>query len=195
MYEKFFMEDKKTLFERIIWDNSLIQKFTSKQLTIIDALKNNVFFGELTKNEIKQLAKIVYEREFNSQEYIFMNGQPAAAMFIILDGEVKIIRESEDAEVEITRLKTNDTLGELALLDNSPRSASAVAIKPTKLLAIFREDLNDFINSQPELGAKILRKLAIITGYRLRMTNDLLVEKDEELKQCKKKLERLEEND
>ncbi len=189
------MEDKKTLFERIIWDNSLIQKFTSKQLTIIDALKNNVFFGELTKNEIKQLAKIVYEREFNSQEYIFMNGQPAAAMFIILDGEVKIIRESEDAEVEITRLKTNDTLGELALLDNSPRSASAVAIKPTKLLAIFREDLNDFINSQPELGAKILRKLAIITGYRLRMTNDLLVEKDEELKQCKKKLERLEEND
>ena len=189
------MEDKKTLFERIIWDNSLIQKFTSKQLTIIDALKNNVFFGELTKNEIKQLARIVYEREFNTQEYIFMNGQPAAAMFIILDGEVKIVRESENAEVEITRLKTNDTLGELALLDNSPRSASAVATKPTKLLAIFREDLNDFINSQPELGAKILRKLAIITGYRLRMTNDLLVEKEEELKQCKEKLEKLEEND
>ncbi len=184
------MEDNnKTLFERILWDNSLIQKFTSKQLTIIDALKNNVFFGELTKNEIKQLSKIVYEREFDTHEYVFKSGQPAAAMFIILDGEVKVVKESDEAEIEITRLKTNDTLGELALLDNSPRSASVIATKPTKLLAIFREDLNDFINSEPELGAKILRKLAVITGYRLRMTNDLLVEKEEELKRCQEKLE------
>ncbi len=179
------MEDNKAKFQSILWDNNLIKKFTSKQLTIIDALKNNLFLQELTNSEIKQIAKIAYVREFQSEEYIFRTGQPAAAMFIILTGEVQIVREGENGTlIELVRLKTNDTLGELALLDNSPRSASALAVKPSKLLAIFREDLNDFIDSNPELGAKILRKLAIITGYRLRLTNDLLIEKEEELKKC-----------
>ncbi len=179
------MEENKAKFQSILWDNNLIKKFTSKQLTIFDALKNNLFFGELSSNEIKRIAKIAYEREFQAEEYIFKTGQPAAAMFIILSGEVRIIREGEDETfVELVRLKKNDTLGELALLDNAPRSASAIAVKQTKLLAVFREDLNDFIDSNPELGAKILRKLAIITGYRLRLTNDLLIEKEEELRKC-----------
>jgi CRP-like cAMP-binding protein len=181
------MEDKLNA-RRILWDNNLIKKFTSKQLTIIDAIKNNLFFGELTKNEIKQIAQIAYEREFQPDEYIFKTGQPAAAMFIILKGEVRIVREGEnESEIELVRLKDNDSLGELALLDNSPRSASAIAVKKTQLIAVFREDLNDFIHSNPELGAKILRKLAIITGYRLRLTNDLLIEKEEELKNCLEK--------
>jgi CRP/FNR family cyclic AMP-dependent transcriptional regulator len=182
------MEENSIISGKILWDNNLIKKFTSKQLTIFDALKNNLFFNELSKSEIKQVAKIAYEREFQADEYVFKTGQPGAAMFIILEGEVRIVREDENnTELEITRLKNNDTLGELALLDNSPRSASAIATKQTKMIAIFREDLNDFIHSNPELGAKILRKLAIITGYRLRLTNDLLIQKEEELKHCLEK--------
>ncbi len=179
------MENNKAKFQSILWDNDLIKKFTSKQLTIYDALKNNLFFGELSKNEIKHIVKIVYEREFQKGEYIFKTGQPAAAMFIVLSGEISIVREGEnDTSLELVRLKANDTLGELALLDNAPRSASAIAVRPSKLLAVFREDLNDLIEANPELGAKILRKLATITGYRLRFTNDLLIEKEEELKKC-----------
>ena len=179
------MEDFKAKYQSIIWDNKLLKKFTSKQITIFDALKNNLFLEELSNSEIKLIAKIAYEREFRANEYVFRTGQPAAAMFIILSGEIKIAREGKDGtSVELVRLKENDTFGELALLDNSPRSASAVSVKNSKLLAIFREDLNDFIHSNPETGGKILRKLAIITGYRLRLTNDLLIEKEEELKKC-----------
>ncbi len=180
--------ESKTNFQSILWDNKIIQKFTSKQITIIDALKQNPFLEDLSSSEIKEIAKIAYEREFRTDEYIFRTGQPAAAMFIILSGKVRVVREGEgEINVELVRLHENETLGELALLDSSPRSASAIATKPSRLIAIFREDLNDFINSNPEVGSKILRKLAIITGYRLRITNDILIRKEEELKNCLEK--------
>jgi len=183
------MTKAKKIFKDVLWDNKVLKIFSGSQLSIPEVLKSNPMFEDFSKGEIKLISKIAYERNYNQDEYVFSMGQPGAAMFIILVGEVQIIRHTDDGtEVELARLRDGETFGELALLDDSPRSATARVIKPTKVLALFREDLVNFLSIKPELGGKIVKKLAVITGYRLRMTNDLLLQKQTELEQCKRKL-------
>ncbi len=190
------MSKAKKIFQDVLWDNKALKIFAGSKSSVIEVLKSNPMFDDFSMGELKSIAKVAYEREYNPGEYIFKIGQPGASMFIILLGEVKVLRESEDgAEIELARLRDGETFGELALLDDSPRSATAQVIKPTKALAIFREDLVNFINIKPELGGKIVKKLAIITGYRLRMTNDLLMAKQAELEECQKKLSEFKYND
>jgi CRP-like cAMP-binding protein len=183
------MSKTKKIFQDVLWDNKVLKIFSGSQLSIPEVLKSNPMFEDFSKGELKLISKIAYERSYNQGEFIFTMGQPGAAMFIILVGEVQIMRLSDEGtEVELARLRDGETLGELALLDDSPRSATARVIKPTKVLALFREDLVNFLSVKPELGGKIVKKLAVITGYRLRMTNDLLLEKQSELEECRKKL-------
>ncbi len=183
------MSKAKRLFQDVLWDNKVLKIFAGSKSSVLDVLKSNPMFEDFSNSELKAIAKIAYEREYNPGEYVFLMGQPGAAMFIVFKGEISIQREGENgAEIELTKLKDGETFGELALLDDSPRSATAFVVKPTKLLAIFREDLLNFLAVNPELGGKIVKKLAIITGYRLRMTNDLLMQKQAELEKCREEL-------
>ena len=76
-----------------------------------------------------------------------------------------------DKAVELARIKSGEFLGELALLDQTPRSASARAVKPTQTFALFRGDLNRLGLAEPEIAREIFRALACIIGERLKATN------------------------
>jgi len=95
-------------------------------------------------------------------------------MYIIKSGAVKIITQVNDTEEELAQLGVGDLFGELALLDESPRSATAVAIEKTELIAIFRPDFFDLMTRDTQLGLKIALKLAQMIGTRLRMANERL---------------------
>ena len=71
----------------------------------------------------------------------------------------------------LAELNEGDFFGELALLDDSPRSATAVSKTPCKILCFFKPELLDIINRNPKLGSKILFKLAWTIGERLKITN------------------------
>ncbi|MBF0558402.1 MAG: cyclic nucleotide-binding domain-containing protein [Nitrospirae bacterium] len=74
----------------------------------------------------------------------------------------------------IATLSDGEFFGELSLLDESPRSASAIAYKPCKILCFFQADLFDLINHDPRVGVKITIGLARTIGYRLKQTNECL---------------------
>jgi CRP/FNR family cyclic AMP-dependent transcriptional regulator len=121
---------------------------------------------------------VVYEREYQENEFIFETDQPGAALFIVQSGEVSI--EILDSEVEITQiaiLGKHSFLGELALLDESPRSASARALVPTKVYALFRKDLDRLCESNPDITTQIYKSLASLIGSRLKATNELIEKK------------------
>lgn len=163
----------------VFWDNIFKDDLNKENQTLIKLLKDIPLFSVLDKRELKTVASLMYERGFEKGEFMFETGQPGAAMFVILDGEVKIVREANDgALVELATLGKGDFLGELALLDSSPRSASALANERTKAMAIFREDLNKLLDTHPVLGGKVMKELAITIGKRLKATNDLLMNKE-----------------
>lgn len=163
------------------WGDVFSSFSNAEETNRIEILKRIPLFSDLKGRELKVIDRMVYERRYDAGEYMFETGQPGAAMFIIEEGEVQITRlNAANEEIVLARLRNGEFLGELALLDNSPRSASALVSKPTKALAIFREDLDKLLDSHPELGGKVMKKLAIIIGIRLKATNEMLMKNDQD---------------
>lgn len=95
-------------------------------------------------------------------------------MYIIVRGTVDIV--CGPGRHILAELHDGDFFGELALIDESPRSATAVTTMPGELLFFFKPELLDLINRNPKLGGKILFKLAWTIGERLKSTNEQIRE-------------------
>lgn len=159
-----------------MWGN-LFQENNLDQLNVIDTLKNVPIFRELKNSEIRIIERIVHHRYFKPQEVIFWEGEPGVGMYIIQNGEVGIYRGRDTAgEEELIRLKSGDFFGEMALLNEEPRSASAVALNNCHIIGLFRPDLFGLFERKPSFGVKVLLKLSDMIAKRLRMTNEELQE-------------------
>ena len=163
-----------------LWGNIFSRDRDLKNSTTIDVLLRSMLFHNLSRRELKKVAHIIHERSYIAGEYLFEKDQPGTAMFIIKSGLIKIVVSTQAGhEVELATLHSDDFVGELALLDDSPRSASAKAVDPTEALAFYREDLNKLLDTSPEIASKIFKELAVIIGQRLKSTNEQLYKKNE----------------
>jgi len=93
-------------------------------------------------------------------------------MYIIIGGSVEIVCGPQ-SDI-LAELSEGDFFGELSLLDDSPRSASAITKTPCKILCFFKPELFDLIDRNPKLGSRILFKLAWTISERLKNTNEQL---------------------
>jgi CRP-like cAMP-binding protein len=91
-------------------------------------------------------------------------------MYIILDGEARVMKVGRDGEVELARLAPADSFGEMALADNETRSASVVAITSCALVRINGRA----IDARPEIGLKVYRNISRVVSERLRAADDLV---------------------
>tara|TARA_X000000368_G_scaffold373402_1_gene324372 strand:+ start:76 stop:561 length:486 start_codon:yes stop_codon:yes gene_type:complete len=139
---------------------------------IIQVLENVPIFEHLTEKELSEVVRLTHERTFKKDEHVFKKLAPAEGMYVILDGGVLIT--DSDSETVFATLESGDFFGELALLDEEPRSASAISTMPSRLIGFFRTDLLTLMKRSPELGNKILLNLSRILGERLRRTNQEL---------------------
>ena len=98
-------------------------------------------------------------------------------MYVIIDGEV-IINDPETKKI-YANLYSGDFFGELALLDDEPRSASAITKQASRLIGFFRTDLLTLIERSPELGNRVLLNLSRVLGERLRKTNQEMAKSSE----------------
>ena len=106
-------------------------------------------------------------------------------MYVILSGEVEIIQKAEDgAVIKLAEFGPGDFFGDQVLLDESPRTASAIALEPCQTIGFFRPDLLELIERNPRLGLKIVMRLSQMISVRLRQTNRLLKEARERAKQA-----------
>lgn len=168
------MSVRKTLAEKVMWETLKRWKKSSPELDRIQFLKTVPFFNELANWQLKRVSEIVFERTYEPGELIFEQGQPGAAIFLIMEGQVcvEIFREQKTTSLAV--LERGSFFGEMALLDESPRSASARCIVTCKTLALYRNDLTRLIQTDPLTACHIYHALARIVGDRLRSTNDLV---------------------
>ena len=162
------------MWASFIWQGSRRQKKRS----IISFLRSVPLFSSLSKRELLTLNSIAHLRTYQKDEFVFRKGQPGAAMFIIRSGEINIVDPDPDSgENVIATLGENSFFGELALLDDSARSASAKAVVNSEVYAFFRTDLERLLSSSPQIGLQVYRALSIIIGTRLKSTNEQLLNK------------------
>lgn len=143
-----------------------------KPASVEEMLSKIPVFEKLEVRELRQIADIVHRRKYTKGEYVFYQGDPGLGMYVVEKGTVGIVVEGADGmKKEIIEMHDGDFFGEIALLDESPRSASVVVKQDSHLIGFFRPDLFDVIQKTPKTGLKIVMKLAEMIGERLRNMN------------------------
>ncbi len=111
-----------------------------------------------------------YEVTFQAGDYLFREGDLGTEMYIIQSGRVEITQSLEGGESILATLEKGDFFGEMALLEDLPRSASARSVAETRLLQFNGSTFDQMLRSNPEIAVRMMRKLS----HRLRRTDELL---------------------
>ena len=128
-------------------------------------------FEHLGDEDREQLARVVDLRELDAGTVLFSTGDPGESLFIVRSGEIEIyIRDTTGQKIVLTVAETNGMFGELALLDNKPRTATAVALMPSVLLELDREDLLLLFQKTPTAALRLLAAM----GHMTRKADELL---------------------
>jgi CRP-like cAMP-binding protein len=168
------MPARKFAADKLLWETLGRWKRSSPELDRIQFLKTVPFFDRLSNRQLKSVSDIMFERTYDPDESIFEEGQPGAALFLILDGEVAIEIYRDTSTTRLAVLESGAFFGEMALLDDTPRSANARALERTRTLALYRNDLNDLVLRDAKTACQVYRSLAGTIGDRLRLTNELV---------------------
>lgn len=140
-------------------------------------LQNIPLFHDLTPKELRILEHVVHVRKYQPDETVFTESEPGAGVYVIRSGRVDIFLKHENLNSTLlAELEAGDFFGEMALLGDSTRSATAVAREHSELIGFFHPDLLEIINLHPVMGAKITFGLARTLAERLRYTNSQLRE-------------------
>jgi CRP-like cAMP-binding protein len=127
----------------------------------IDVLKAIPMFQHLDTEELGALAQLLRERRFPRGGIIVTQGDAGDALFLIGQGQVKVAVFAEDGrEVILSVLTAGGFFGEMALLDDEPRSAHVIAMTDATLLQLRREDFQARLRGSPELAVALLGELS-----------------------------------
>jgi CRP/FNR family transcriptional regulator, cyclic AMP receptor protein len=127
----------------------------------VEALGRCRLFAGMGPEPLRAMARTLRARRFRRGEVLFHEGDPGDALFVVASGAVKVVVPSEDGEEAIlATLRRGDFLGELALLDGAPRSASAVALEPTETLALPRDQFLSLVATEPAIRDALMASLA-----------------------------------
>ena len=134
----------------------------------LERLRNLSLFVNLTPGELQIVDGLLHERNYLEGEVIFDEGEEGQAIYIVAAGDVLICRQGQGEAGRMAQLGTGTFFGELALLDNSPRSAQARAATACQLIVFFRDDFVGLLDTHARIASKISRELARHLGARMR---------------------------
>ena len=150
-----------------LWKSILPGSRSSSEDDLLSAIP---LFEELSSRELDAVQRLLHRREYVAGESIFVQGEPGLGMYIIARGEVSI--QSEPTGRELVALSDGDFFGEIALLNEVIRTATARAATDCTLLSLFQPDLLGLLDRNPRLGVKILVALSRLVGLRLVEVSD-----------------------
>jgi len=128
----------------------------------MSGLENSKLFSALNAAELQQLSDGAMEETFSAEQTIFEEGADGNGLYIVKEGEVRISALVALNERQVlANVGAGDFFGEMAVLDRGPRSASAVAGKPTRVIFIPRENLLGLIEGSPRLAMNLVREFSL----------------------------------
>jgi len=151
----------------------------------VNVLKQTDIFYDLTSAQLEMIALICQERTVRAGEVLFQENTPGTEMYAIVRGEIEILLDPSlvggattrkgSGPVTVATLREGQTFGEMALVDQGLRSASARgAADNTKLLIIPRQKLLTLCETYPELGYRVMRNMAADMAFKIR-NSDLTI--------------------
>ena len=137
----------------------------------VDTLRKVPLFRNLDDSAAFELCNLLTVREENSGTPLFFRGDSGDAMYIIETGRVRIsVKDADGHDATLAELHDGEFFGEMAILDEQPRSADATVVTNTRLAVLSRNDFRAFLHKKPDIALEILRAMI----HRLRRTDELL---------------------
>ncbi len=134
-----------------------------------DFLATVPLFKSLDSAELAKFAELVREKSYPKGSVILFEDDPGDSLFVVRDGRVKVVLVAEDGrEVILGILGVGAHFGELALIDDQPRSAHVIAMEESSLLVLRREDFRKRVEASPAVAWSLLTELS----RRLRRADD-----------------------
>ncbi len=117
-------------------------------------------FADLEPAFLEALSRATMERALAPGEVLFRSGVPAEAIYVVVSGELRATRSTVGAPEASSRLRTGDLVGEAALLTRQARTATVIAVEPSRVLRLDLDDLDALISGDAELRARIRARVS-----------------------------------
>lgn len=137
-----------------------------EQLRRLRLLESVPLFAGLSRRQLGRVLVKLFEKAYQAGDTIFAEGEPGKALFIILDGKVSIYRKGSSGEYRLTTLIPGGYFGELALIDDQPRLATARADEHSVLLILYKAHFDDLIEGHSAIVIRVMGNLLkTLAGY------------------------------
>ncbi len=136
---------------------------------VLDSLRAVPLFSQVGEADLDNVAALLIERRYPKNSVVVEEGLTGDYMYVIRSGRVKVTKASDDGREKIMDfLESGAFFGEMALLDNAPRSASVRTLEPSILAALSRRDFIGLLRKSPDLALSLIQELT----RRLRDTDE-----------------------
>ncbi len=136
----------------------------------LELLSHVSLFAEVAREDLGEIAESAHVESFGEGEHIFHIGEPGRSLFIVTEGTVQVHHPDRDNNFELAQFGPGEFFGEMALLNDSPRSASARAMSAVEALVLDKVDFRRILIERPQVALKILEAMSV----RVRSADDLI---------------------
>ena len=143
-----------------------------------ESLKNLLFFSYLSPEQMDKVMTYIETLELSSGEVLFEEGDKSDYVCFIISGSLEVVKMTtwQNFTTVIATLYEGSCIGEMSLIDHSPRSATIRADENTRLAILTQRAFDVMVESEPELGVNILKGVAQTLSDNLRSTTDKLAD-------------------
>jgi CRP/FNR family cyclic AMP-dependent transcriptional regulator len=146
-----------------------------QQETDVDVLRSTDMFAGLDDRVLARLAASAVRRTYGRGQYLWYQGDDGDHLVVVACGLLKIVVSSEQGdEVVLATLGRREVIGELAMLDGCPRSASVVAVEPTTAMLLPRSIVIGLMREHPEVLDAVLRSLSRLVRRLTEQAGDFI---------------------
>lgn len=133
--------------------------------------RNISIFHGLSVRQLGRVMLAMQRRAYQAGEKLFEEGQSGKAVFIIKSGKVELTRQTQDGFRKLGILGPGQMFGEMALLEQMNRTATATVVEDGEIYLLYTASLEALIRHHPRIGVRLLRNMAIMLSALLRRTN------------------------
>jgi len=139
----------------------------------VESLKALPLFTGLSQQELANVASLFFEKAYGKNSTLFVEGMTGEILYVIRKGSVQITKKNASGgETVLATLGEGEFLGEMSLIDNRPRTATARVAEESSLLVMTKKAFNSLLEKYPDAALKVVLVFLKIANDRLRKANE-----------------------
>jgi CRP/FNR family transcriptional regulator len=140
----------------------------------LEFLKSILYFSDLGLAELEAIRKLVFEKTADRAEMVLLEGEPAANLYFLALGVVKVFKTSAEGKEQILSIvRPGESFNDVPIFDGGPNPASAQAMGPVLLYGIKKNDMEAILGDHPQIALNVIKVLARRVRHLVSLVEDL----------------------